>query len=153
MPLGIMDATRVRGAQTAVSVTEANDTDPDVGDIDFPPDPDDWGREGRVCQYFNEQDEADICTDTPEYYIRAYCWDPGCDEIHTWYYCLRHFSANIGYLARTLSRNSPSMEIAWDIRAGDIPARFQLLEWGRIGEEGDDPLPDPFRRDTPEDGK
>lgn len=110
----------------------------------FPLNPDDWGRGRKVCQYFNSEDETDICTVDPEYFIRAYCWDPGCLEVHEWYYCLRHFGANIGTLAHDLCAIEPGDEIVWYLLEGDVPARYQLIEWGRIGEEGTDALPDPL---------
>lgn len=116
----------------------------DHGDFDFPMDPDDWGRDKKVCQYFNAANEADICTTDPEYFIRGYCWDPGCLEVHTWYYCLWHFGRNIASLAHDLCSIEPGDEIVWYLRTGDIPPRYQILDWGRIGEEGLCPLDDPF---------
>lgn len=112
--------------------------------FDFPLDPDDWGKDKKVCQYFNCLDKADICTTDPEYFIRGYCWDPGCLEQHTWYYCLRHFATNIGCLAHALCGQEPGDEIVWYLREGDIPARYQIFDWGRIGEEGEHALPDPL---------
>ncbi|MBW3079077.1 hypothetical protein [Bifidobacterium simiiventris] len=64
--------------------------DDGIGLFDFPPSLDDWVCDKKVCQYFNAGDEAETCGADPEYFIRAsHCWDPGCHEAHTWYYCLR----------------------------------------------------------------
>lgn len=129
---------------------ERQSADPDIWDGGFPPDPDDWASDKKVCQYFNADDETEICTTDPEYFIRGYCWDPGCDEIHTWYYCLRHYASNIGSLLHYHCKMTPSQEIVWYMREGDLPPRYQLIEWGRIGEEGENPLPDPYRDVRPD---
>lgn len=112
----------------------------DFGD-DFPLDPDDWGRDKVMCQYFDDPDEP--CTQTPEYFIHGYCWDPGCTEVHEWHYCLRHFASNIVYLVRSLQSLAPEEEMIYNVREGAIPIRYQLLDWGRMGTEGSDPLPEP----------
>lgn len=127
------------GVQTTLLDTRPDD---DIDLFDFPPTLDDWARDKKVCQYFDAEDEAEICDTDPEYFIRAaHCWDPGCHDIHTWYYCLRHYAANIGYLAHCLCNLSPDIEITRYIRCGDIPPRYQIIEWGRIGEEGEHELP------------
>lgn len=112
-------------------------------DVDFPPDPDGRGKGKPFCVYVDDGPEPIPCIKDPEYFIRGYCWDPACLHVHTWYYCLRHYAVTIGKLAHQWCVLGASFEVAMQIRAGNVPVRYQILEWGRMGEEGEHPLPAP----------
>lgn len=68
-------------------------------DIDLPPiDDDDDGDGGRVCEW---SDEA--CTQTPEYYVVAFCQDPQCDARHRTYLCKEHYAYRLNDTLRHLA--------------------------------------------------
>ncbi|MBW3080728.1 hypothetical protein [Bifidobacterium saguinibicoloris] len=121
-------------------------------DIGLPPvDDEDDGDDGRPhCVYeyggYTDEDDdfADLydternsdygCRETPEYYIKALSKDPGATSVETFYYCPRHFAINIGYLADVMARCPQEWEIDRYVNNGEIPPRFALQDWGRIGE-------------------
>lgn len=127
---------------SSVTALESEERTIDIDDIDFPPNPDDWGRDKKMCLYFDAEDESKVCTSDPEYFIKAYCADPGCETKHIWYYCLRHFASNIGYLTHVRCRDSLDLDVVKSLRKGEIPIRFQILGWGRIGVDEDADFPD-----------
>ncbi|KAB7790490.1 hypothetical protein [Bifidobacterium leontopitheci] len=74
------------------------------------------------------------CREQPEYYIKALPKDPGNLEVDTYYYCPRHFALNLGFLVDEMTGMSPEDEMERYLNNGEIPPRFAIQEWGRIGE-------------------
>lgn len=119
-------------------------------DTGLPPIDDEDGDDGRLhCVYesggYTDEDDdfADLydterkrvygCQETPEYYIKSLLKDPGETRVETFYYCPRHFALNIGYLADIMARCPQEWEIDNYVNNGEIPPRFALQDWGRIG--------------------
>lgn len=119
-------------------------------DTGLPPrDGDHGGRHEPQCIYASsgfddDEDFADLddphaaerhdCHEKPEYYIKAYRSDPGdtATQPETYYYCPRHFAANIGYLCDVMTRRTPDLEIQHFIEHGELPPRYTIQEWGPL---------------------
>lgn len=76
--------------------------------------------------------ESEPCHETPAYYIRSYSDNPADPELGTYYYCARHFAANLGYLCDVMSRRTPEMEIRRFMEQGELPPRYRIQEWGAL---------------------
>ena len=121
-------------------------------DKDTPSDPPATGGRGdhHVCQYTGSiySDEDDFltwrtnpewfepdCAEEAEYYITAInLRDPIQPTVDRYYYCVRHFAENIGYLCESLAAATPEDERAELASTGEIPNRMALLSWGRLSD-------------------
>ncbi|PWG60280.1 hypothetical protein [Bifidobacterium catulorum] len=100
----------------------------DFDDDSIPPTKkdDDDGGDDFQCAY--------ECSLRPEFYIKAYGEYANYRHLETFHYCTRHYALCVGYLSDIMSQQTPDCEQRRYVDHGLVPLRYQIVDFGRIGE-------------------